>query len=132
MLGTGCALVRPGPRDGTFTVAGVVTDQSGSPVPDAEVVVRTSAPLLEAPSPVDTLRATTTEQGTFGISSPARDASVAYILLVRKDGYEPYVTGGVSPTESEHRIRLRRLHPPAAEPTGRQSGTPEPSGQAVQ
>jgi hypothetical protein len=103
--------------DSAFSVEGIVTDSSGSPVSGATVSLRTAPAVFDGLAPVPRAHSSTDEAGRFRFAFiSATGDTVAYRLLVEKQGFAPANVRGTPQDVRHHNIVLARSVAPPPTP----------------
>lgn len=95
-------------HDYTFSVTGVITDEDGTPIQNAEVTLEVNGPVYRGVTPVKTEQIVTNTTGGFVIMHISHKLNVKYTIRVRKDGFEPQTVSGSAPPDGHHTIRLKK------------------------
>ena len=95
-------------RDYIFAVTGVVRDESGAPLEDANVTIRTADAVYKATTPVKMVCQLTNSTGGFVFMYTSHKRAVKYNITVVKDGYEPQTISGSAPPAGHHSVRRRQ------------------------
>ena len=95
-------------HDYTFSVTGVITDEDGTPIQNAEVTLDVNGPVYRGVTPVKTEQIVTNATGGFVIMHISHKRNVKYTIRVRKDGFEPQTVSGSAPPDGHHTIRLKK------------------------
>jgi hypothetical protein len=95
-------------HDYRFSITGVVTDEDGTPIQDAQVKLELSDPVYSGITPVKTEQIATNSWGGFVIMEISHQRGVKYTLTVFKSGFQPQTVSGSSPPAGHHTIRLKK------------------------
>ncbi len=108
LVTTGCASAGPRARDYIFGVTGVVMTEDGTPLKDAEVVLKVTGPVYAAVSPVVEERRLTDATGGFVFMYNSHRPRVEYTITVQMEGFTPDRVSGAAPPAGHHTIRLKK------------------------
>jgi hypothetical protein len=95
-------------HDYIFGVTGVVSDEDGAPLKDAEITLEVNGPVYEAVTLVRTVKRSTDSTGGFVFMYISHKPGVKYSLTVLKDGFGPQTVSGSAPPAVHHTIRMKR------------------------
>jgi hypothetical protein len=109
-FGAVCVLAAPAcirrNHDYRFSVTGLVIDEKGNMLADADVVLNVYGPVYSGISSVRTERQRTNNTGGFVFMYISHQQGVKYVLTVTKRGFEPQTLMGNAPPDQSHKIRL--------------------------
>lgn len=92
-----------------FSVTGVVMTDNGTPVQDAEVLLKVSGQVYSGVSPVGEERRVTDATGGFVFMYNSHNPKVSYTITVQKAGFSPELVSGAAPPPGHHTIRLKKV-----------------------
>ena len=95
-------------HDYTFSITGVVTDESGQPIENVQITLEVHGPVYEGIAPVKTEQLLTNNTGGFVVMHISHKRNVEYLITVCKDGFETVTVSGSAPPAGHHTIRLKR------------------------